>query len=131
MPDTTVTVRVTRGEFRYDREHYERGDELEVHEGALEKHPRTLERVEEDEGVQESEAADEDDAEQADVDEEVASVDELDPHPADLKVPELKDRLEDVDSVELLEAIREAEVESEDRTTAKDAIDARLKELEG
>lgn len=129
MPETTVTVRVVRGEFRYDREHYERGDELEVHEGALEKHPQTLERVG-DEDVHEAETDDEDDVEQADVDEEAVAVHELDPHPADLKVSELRKRLENVDDVELLKVIRSAELESENRTTAKDAIDDRLNELE-
>ncbi|WP_135535379.1 hypothetical protein [Halostella pelagica] len=114
MPDTTVTVRIVRGEFRYDREHYERGDELEVHEGALEKHPRTLERVEEDDGSDEDE-----------------DIDELDPHPADLTVGELEDRIEDVEDPALIKTIRKAEEESKDRETATDAIDARLKELGG
>ncbi|KDE60622.1 hypothetical protein EL22_00070 [Halostagnicola sp. A56] len=123
MPDDTVTVRVAGPQFRFDREQYSRGDTLDVPGRIAVRHPRTLEIVDgddaSDEHVEES-------SEPTTLD-----VDELDPHPADLKVSELKDRLEDVDDVELLKAIRKAEDESEDRSTAKNAIDARLAELEG
>lgn len=112
MPEPTERVRVVRREFRYDREHYTRGDELEVHEGALEKHPRTLERVEEVSNDDEY------------------SVEDLDPHPSGLVIDDLEDRLEDVDDPALLKTIKTAEEETKDRGGAKEAIDARINELE-
>lgn len=114
-----IPVRVAGSYFGYNGERYGRGDTLEVHPRALEKHPSTLERV--DEAVVQEDADDE----------EGVTVDDLDPHPSDLNVPELEERIAGVEDVELLETIRDAEEESEDRETAKDAIDARLNELEG
>ena len=114
-----IPVRVAGGEFRFDREHYERGDELKVPERTLEAHPRTLERVDEAEGEPES-------ADDADEDAEP-----LDPHPQDLNVDELEKRVEDVTDVDLLKRIRKAEKEGDDpRSTAVHAIDDRLDELE-
>jgi hypothetical protein len=134
----TIRVRVARGEFRYDREHYTQGDELEVHERALEKHPRTLTRVEEarDESVApdpREEMVAEEFGEDPDADlEERLAVEDLDPHPSDLTVPEMEDRLASVDDVAHVEAILDAERESDDpRTTAIDVIESRLAELEG
>lgn len=141
MPDPTVLARVVSGEFRYDREQYTSGDELEVHEGAIEKHPNTLERVEvEDENLsaERSAAGDEESEEEtpgsydhlvsgsSDVETEYV----VDPDPSELTNPELDDRVQDVDDVDLLEAIRAAEVAGEDRTGAKSSIDARIDELE-
>lgn len=113
-------VKVTGRSFRYRGERYRHGDTFEAEDGVLEKHPRTLSAVDGDEAGQE---ADEDDG--------TVTVDDLDPHPADLKVGELKERIADVEDVDLLETIRDAEEATEDRTTAKDAIDARLNEIEG
>ncbi|WP_226040849.1 hypothetical protein [Natrinema sp. DC36] len=115
MSEQTVRVRVAGAQFRFDREQYTRGDELEVPKRIVGRHPRTLEIV-----------ADEDDGS-----DEADDVDELDPHPADLTVGELEDRIEDVEDPELIKAIKKAEEESKNRETAKDAIDARLNELEG
>ncbi|AUV82057.1 hypothetical protein C2R22_10690 [Salinigranum rubrum] len=47
-------------------------------------------------------------------------------HPADHSVAELKDALEDVDDVEALERLLEAERTGEERVTAIDAIETRL-----
>ncbi|QCC60753.1 hypothetical protein NP511_02075 [Natrinema thermotolerans] len=123
MPETTVTVRVAGAQFRFDREQYTRGDELEVPERIVGRHPRTLEIVDDVNG--DEEAADAGDG----TDE--LTVDDLDPHPKDLDVPGLEDRIADVDDVSLLETIKEAEKQNDDRTTAKNAIDSRLNELEG
>lgn len=122
----TITVRVIRSMFGHGREIYRRGDTLEVGRTVLEKHPNTLEQV--DQANTEVSAADEaKDSAEAD---DGVTVDELDPHPEALNVDELEERIADVDDLELLETIREAEAESQNRTTAKDAIDARLNELE-
>lgn len=120
-------VKVTGRSFRYRGERYRHGDTFEAEDGVLEKHPRTLSAVDGDEATDQEadaeEAADEDDG--------TVTVDDLDPHPADLKVGELEERIADVEDVDLLETIRDAEEATEDRTTAKDAIDARLNEIEG
>jgi hypothetical protein len=59
------------------------------------------------------------------------TADDLDPHPSDLTVPEVKERVADVDDVALLETILEVEAAGKSRTGAKDAIEARIAELEG
>lgn len=41
-----IRVRVARSYFGYNGERYSKDDELDVHPGALEMHPNTLERVE-------------------------------------------------------------------------------------
>lgn len=46
----TITVRVAGPQFRYDYEQYDHGAELEVPERVLERHPRTLERIEDEVG---------------------------------------------------------------------------------
>jgi hypothetical protein len=129
MSDDTVRVRVAAGEFRYDREHYERGDELAVSVAALEKHPRSLNRLDEAAGESEDEPAADPDA-----DDEAPDLafdpDEIDPHPSDLTINELSERVEGVEDAGKLETIRYLEDESKDRTGAKDAIDDRLDELE-
>ncbi|ELZ12496.1 hypothetical protein C478_10481 [Natrinema thermotolerans DSM 11552] len=124
MSEPTVRVRVAGAQFRFDREQYTRGDELEVPERIVSRHPRTLAIVEED--VDDDGGA----TGAGDATGELA-VDDLDPHPKDLDVPGLEDRIADVDDVSLLKAIKEAEKQNDDRTTAKNAIDSRLNELEG
>lgn len=129
MSEDTVRVRVSAGEFRYERDHYTRGDELDVEPKTLEKHPRSLERVED---TTEAEPTDEtsEAASTGDADDSVTVAD-LDPHPDDLTVDDLKDRVADVEDVALLETILEAErAGDETRTTAVDAIEARIAELE-
>lgn len=124
MTDNTVHARVAGSQFGM----HQRGEVIEVDESTLSKHPNTLEKV--DQAVTEAPATDEDDSEDAG-EEDGLTVDDLDPHPADLKVSELEERIEDVTDVEMLETILEAEKAAEDRTTAKDAVKARLNELEG
>jgi hypothetical protein len=121
MTEDTVTVRVAGGEFRYDGEQYVRGDELEVHERAAERHPRTLERVEENEGSQE----DENDAEAAG-----GETGTLPFNPEAHTNDELAERVAEIDDTATLVALRNLEAEQKDRAGAKEAIDARLNELE-
>jgi len=109
MSEDTVRVRVEAGDYRHEREHYTRGDELEVLEKTLEKHPRSLSRV------KESEAA--------------ITEDDLDPHPSDLTVDELKERVDDIENPDLLSAIEGAEEATDARSTALDAIGSRKQEL--
>lgn len=122
----TVRVRVVRAQFRYDREQYTEGDELDVPERVLEQHPRSLAVV--DETEVETDA----DADQADSDDAVEPVAEadLDPHPSDLTVDELEERLSDVDDLALLYGIRAAEAGGKTRETALEAIDARISDVE-
>ena len=119
MPEPTVPVRLVAGEFRYDREHYTAGDELQVHERALEAHPRSLERIDEsaDAGGSGSEPR--------------ADPDEIDPKPQDLTVDELEQRIADVDDLRMLRGIRYLEAEADHRTTALEAIDDRIEDLDG
>jgi len=122
----TVRVRVVRAQFRYDREQYTEGDELNVPERVLERHPRSLAVV--DETDAESDA----DADSVDSDgatEPVAEAD-LDPHPSDLTVDELEERLSNVDDLALLYGIRAAEADDKARETALEAIDARISDVE-
>ncbi|QLG63088.1 hypothetical protein [Halorarum salinum] len=120
-----IPVRVAGAEFRFDREHYTRGDELEVPERTLEAHPRTLKRVEETETEPEAEETTVQESEDVSMD------GELDPHPQELTVDELERRVQDVTDVDLLERILAAETESNDpRSTAVDALENRLDELE-
>jgi hypothetical protein len=51
--------------------------------------------------------------------------------PGDLTVANLREAVADIDDAETLRAIRDAEADGKDRTTAREAIDARLAELEG
>jgi hypothetical protein len=62
---------------------------------------------------------------------ESVTTDDLDPHPSDLTVPEVEERVADVEDVALLETILTVEAADENRTGAKDAIEARVAELEG
>jgi DNA topoisomerase VI subunit B len=122
MSNDTVRVRVAGPQFRYEREQYTEGDELDVPEWVIESHPQTLERVA-------PTASSETTAEQ-DADSEV-DPDEIDPHPTELTVDEIKERIADVDDVATLEAILELEERGENRSTATDAIENRIDDLEG
>lgn len=124
----TVHVRVSGPQFRTNNQWYEQGETLEVPEEIFEKYPRRLERVDpepEHEPDEESDDAAADAGDESEGDESV----EADPHPADLSVSELEERLEDVDDVALLEAILEAEQE-DPRKTAVEAIEARIDAVE-
>lgn len=121
MSDDTVRVRVDRGDYRHQREHYTRGQELDVTPKVLEKHPNSLTRVDEPD----SDGGEEDETD--DSDDEIV----VDPDPSELTVDELRDRVTDVDDVELLKAIKGVEKAGENRETAKQALDKRLAELEG
>jgi hypothetical protein len=126
----TVSVRVTDGDVWVDGEHYTRGDEVDVPAGVYDRLPGSFEQVADSDT---SEDSDEDNAaqESGNGGADTVTVDDLDPHPTDLTVDELEERIADVDDVALLAAIREAETDAEDRTTAIEAIDTRLNELEG
>ncbi|AXR78991.1 hypothetical protein [Natrarchaeobaculum sulfurireducens] len=119
MTDNTVRVRVAGSQFRFDREQFTRDDTLEVLERVAAKHPNTLEPVDSDDGDEE------------DDDIEPIPEDELDPHPSELTVDELETRLGNVDDLELLHGILEAEQSNKKRDTAVDSITGRLAELEG
>lgn len=60
-----------------------------------------------------------------------ADSDELPFDPADLTVDELEERIADIDDVETLDAIGQAEDEGKSRETAFEAINDRLDDLEG
>lgn len=132
MSENTVRVRVAGSQFRYDREQYTRDDVLEVAEETLAKHPRTLAPVEEDGGDQQVTLDDANGSDESDGSDGSDGSDdyEVDPHPSDLTVAELRDRVGDVDDVGLLEAIHKAETDGEQRSTAIDAIEDRIDELE-
>lgn len=115
MSEDTVRVRVERGEYRHAREHYTRGDELEVPEKTLEKHPRSLSRI--SDGADTPGGA-----------EDVDDI-EVNPHPSEVTIPELEERIEDVEDPDLLNAIRDAEEASKDREGALNALDARIEDL--
>lgn len=125
----SVRVRVVRAQFRYDREQYTEGDKLDVPEHVLERHPRSLAVVEET-GAEAKPDTDADQTDSADAVEPVAEAD-LDPHPSDLTVDELRDRLTDVGDLALLYDIRAAEGDGKTRETALEAIDARISDVEG
>jgi hypothetical protein len=58
------------------------------------------------------------------------TTDDLDPHPSDLTVPEVEERVADVEDAALLETILAVETAGKNRTGAKDAIETRIAELE-
>jgi hypothetical protein len=121
-----VRVRVADGDVWVDGEHYVRGDEVDIPERVYEQIPHSFERVESDDGD-----GDEANAESGADGDEPPAVDDLDPHPAALTVDELRERVQDVDDIALLEAIRTAEqaTDGEARTTAIEAIENRLAAL--
>lgn len=83
------------------------------------------------EAAEEPDESDEDSSEPEAEEDAPSEAPEVDPHPSELTIAELEERLQDVDDVELLDAIRVEEVEADDRKGAKDAIDDRLDALEG
>lgn len=128
----TVEVRVTRAQYRHNRQQYSQGDVLEVSEETLEKHPRSLERVEDDNADAETEGEAEAEPD-GDGDEDAVtplSEDELDPHPSDLTVDEIRERVENAD-LPTLYGIRDAEKAAENRSTAIEAIEAQIDDVEG
>jgi len=141
----TVSVRVTDGDVWIDGEHLTRGDETEIPESVYERIPESFDRLGsegddtpddagEDEDVDEDGAAadeegadiDESEAEPSDLD---VDVDAIDPHPKDLTVVELKERVAGVDDEDVARGIRFLEKRDGPRSTAIDAINARLDEL--
>lgn len=142
MSDDPVRIRVTGRQFRHNGEEYLHGDELTVPRRAIEGWDGRVEVIEtaESDGESEPEAdpadgSEDDAAGQADdeggPDEDESDEVVVDPHPSDLTNDELESRLADVDDLDLLRAIRAEETAGKDRTGAKDAIDARIEELEG
>lgn len=125
MSDNTVRVEVVRAQFRYDREQYTQGDELEVPKRVVERHPQSLAIIEAD-----ADGEDEDDETDDDASDYEISIDDVDPKPRDLTVKELRDRIQDVQDIAMVKAIRRLEAENESRDTALSAIDARIEELE-
>lgn len=123
--DTTpVRVRVAGSQFRHEGEEFHRGDELDVPAWVHDGWSARLDRVDE---TAEDTATDDGPDASADTDD----APEVDPHPSDLTVAELRDRVAEVENASFLRAIREAEAEAEDpRSTALEAIDDRLADLE-
>lgn len=129
MSDDTITVEVVGPQFRYDREQYTHGDELEVTQRTLESHPNTLAPV--PGGDAGAETTDE--SEDGDQDDEIEPLaeSELDPHPSELTVDELEERIADVDDLELLYGILAAEEDNKNRDTAIAAIESQIADVEG
>jgi len=120
MTDDTIRVRVDRGDYRHERKHYTRGDELDAAPKVLEQHPNSLTRIED------PDVSTDDQGTTADAGDEIV----VDPDPSDLTVDELRDRIADVNDVELLAAIKDAEKEGKNRETALDSLKTRLRELQ-
>lgn len=133
MSDDTITVEVVGSQFRYDREQYTHGDELEVTQRTLESHPNTLAPVTAgDAGAETSDDSDDDQDEGDQDDEEIEPLaeSELDPHPSELTVDELEERIADVDDLELLYGILAAEGDNKNRDTAIAAIESQIGDVE-
>lgn len=108
---------------RSDSSDVEPGDEFEPTDAEQSAFRDLMEPVDEEAG-DDGDATASDNSEPEPVD--------VDPHPGDLTVSELEDRVEDIDDVELLEAILAAEQEDgSPRSTAVDAIQDRINDLEG
>lgn len=116
-----VTVRVVGEAFGVGGDRYSTDETLEVRADVAERHPNTLEVIDED--AEPPEPSGEDDAE-AEV-----TVDDLDPHPEELTVSEIEERVAELEDVDLLETIKDAEEATGDRSTAVDAIEARLRDV--
>ncbi|WP_459191828.1 hypothetical protein [Halosimplex sp. J119] len=125
----TVPVRVTDGDVWVDGDHLTLGDETEIPSVVYERISGSFARLDEAAGDDETESAE---AQREDASSEASDIaeDDLDPHPEDLTVDELEARIEDVDDVDLLSTILDAEKASRNRTTATDAIETRIRELE-
>ena len=118
-----VTVRVVGEAFGVGGDRYSTDETLEVRADVAERHPNTLEVIDEDAEPPAS-SDDEDDGDAGEV-----TVDDLDPHPEDLTVDEIEERVAELDDVDLLEAIKDAEKATQERSTALDAIKARLRDV--
>ncbi|WP_324757086.1 hypothetical protein [Haloarcula montana] len=125
----TVPVRVTDGDVWVDGEHLTLGDETEIPAVVYERIPGSFEQLDNGDDNDETEDAK---TQSADASGEASELteDDLDPHPEDLTVGELEARIEGVDDIGLLRTILGAERASEDRTTATDTLEARIRELE-
>lgn len=120
MTGEQVTVRVTGRQFRHDGREYHTNDTLDVPRDVYEAWQGRL-TIHEDTDDGADGAGEEEDSDEAVVD----------PHPSDLTVSELEDRIQDVDDTSLLHGILDAEIEGENRSTAVDAIEDRIQDLEG
>lgn len=129
MTDDTITVEVVGPQFRYDHEQYTQGDTLEVTDRTLEAHPNTLAPVTGDDAGAET-SDDSDDGDQDGDEIEPLAESELDPHPSELTVDELKERIADVDDLELLYGILAAEEDNKNRDTAIAAIESQIADVE-
>ena len=118
-----VTVRVVGEAFGVGGDRYSTDETLEVRADVAERHPNTLEVIDED--AEPPEPSGEDDGDEAGE----VTVDDLDPHPEDLTVDEIEERVAELEDVDLLETIKDAEEATGDRSTAVDAIEARLRDV--
>ena len=125
----TVAARVVGSQYRVDGEQYSHGDTVDVPEWALDKHPNTLERVDDADGDADG-GGDGETSDDGGADIELIPEDELDPHPSELTVDELDDRVSDVDDVTLLISLEEAERANKDRSGALAAIESRVEAVE-
>lgn len=121
MSDALVEVRVDRPQYRSGGEQYERGDTLAVSKRELDRHPNSLEKI----GEVTDEPEDEDVPEGASGD--------LPFLPPDHSVAEIEERIAEIEDTDVLIALRNVEQQEQDdpRTTAIEAFDARIDELEG
>lgn len=131
----TVPVRVSDGDVWVDGEHLTRGDEVKIPAGVYERLPGSFDRVDglEDTAVdsEADDAAVDNPEDKSNGDGDELTVDDLDPHPSDLTVEEIKDRIDNVDDIEILRTIWDAEANGKNRTTALEAIEAGVNDLEG
>jgi hypothetical protein len=121
MSDALVEVRVDRPQYRSGGEQYERGDTLTVSKRELDRHPNSLEKIGEVTGEAEGE----------DVPDGPSG--KLPFLPPEHSVSEIEERIAEIDDVEAVRALRNAEQQEQDdpRTTAVEAFDDRIDELEG
>jgi hypothetical protein len=125
-----VTYRWTGSHAYRDHAHdrvIDPGEELpaDIADRVVTSHPHDVEELDEKD---EDETADVDTDDPAD---DETESDDVDPHPGELTVTEIEERVADVDDREVLESIRELEANGDHRTTALEAIDARLDDLDG
>ena len=111
-----VRVRVVGRGFRYNRQQYEGGDELDVEERTLERHPNTLQEV--------VKAEPEDEPEDESGEDEPMDV-------SDHTVEDIRQYAEDTRDVDDLKAVLEAEMRGENRMTAVKTLESRIEDLEG
>lgn len=130
MSDALVEVRVDRPQYRHDGEQYERDDTLEVPKRVLNRHPNSLERIEEATAAEPGDDAGDADAEIELTDEDGGTIPF---NPTNFSVDEVEDRIADIEDADTIRSLRTLE-QTEDgdpRTTAIEAFDARIDELEG